>query len=73
MTQVLKCRAVQQHNPVTEETALTLTTDPLTPIEDYKIGGGSWGEGDLKEGEVIIIGPPDLIKGIAEKEFKSVL
>lgn len=73
MTQVLKCRAVQQHNPSTGETALTLTTDPLTPLHDFKIEGGSWGEGDLREGEIIIIGSPEVIGGVAEKEFKSVL
>lgn len=69
--QVIRARAVKQTNEESGEVNLTLTTDPLTPVREFAIDAGSWSDSPLQTGEVILIGDPDMIKDLLDKEFRS--
>lgn len=69
---VVKVRAVKQVNGESGDVNLTLTTDPLTPLEDFAVNGGSWKEHPPVSGELIIIGDPEMIAELVDKEFRSV-
>lgn len=69
---VVKVRAIKQVNQESGDVNLTLTTDPLTPLEDFAVNGGSWRDHPPVAGELIIIGNPDMIQDLVDKEFRSV-
>jgi hypothetical protein len=69
---IVRVRAVQQVNQETEEVNLTMTLDQLTPTQEFKVDSGSWRECEPANGEVFLIGNPDTIKALLDKEFRSV-
>lgn len=69
---VVKARVVKQFNLESGEVNLTITTDPLTPLEDFAVEGGSWKNHPPVAGELIIIGDELMVQDLVDREFRSV-
>lgn len=69
--QIVKARAVKQTHPGTGEINLTLTTDPMTPLKEFAIGSEGWCDGELAEGEMLIVGSREMLADVMDTEFRS--
>ena len=65
-----------QTNNETGEKNVCLSADPLTPLEDFAVTGGSWGDSQVLQGRALLLGMDDigegLIGSLIDVELRSV-